>query len=613
MTSTRSATAAPCESAGGFDESLTRLVDWDLIARYTAVSDPVPVPSVAGRYFESEPDSISAGENFGRNWYLIQRKHERPIRQPLRVLYVVANYPQLTETYIRWEITRMQRWGVHVDVWSPTNRVGAPYDPEVPGHFGPLEEAIEQTRPHVAHIHWLHFATSVRDTLAHRGIPITVRGHGYDFNPALLRQLAKDPAIQSVYVFPHFARQVPPHPKIKATPVAVCGDLYYPEPKDRRLVVRAGTTKRAKDLEMMVDVALRCREHRFLLIGSTPIGLESDRDHLLRYNEERGNPVEIRLNVPTEETAAIIRRAGIYLHTYGETEPFGMSVSIGEAMATGALTLVRNRPGAREYIGDAGRLYGSAEEAANIIWATAKFSPREWAEIERKAVDRAYLEFADCKVLRPILDQWLQQSEVRLDWTAMPGFDDDMELKRWIPVLLQRMQADRRGFHDNSYLAHLLGMYRYLKSWGWDPDVCLGSLFHSIYLPGHPFWPLEARDEVRALIGRRAEQIAYLHSAHRIDQFAAAVERGEPFEVEDRFTKRMTPMTCEEFREFAALMLADWLENVIRHPEEMNWQTSFIHVATMLGGAALESTGMVLRILNQPPALNPSHELQRAA
>src|SRR5664279_4962606 len=64
---------------------------------------------------------------------------------------------------------------------------------------------------------------------------------------------------------------------------------------------------------------------------------------------------------------------------------------------------------------------------------------------------------------------------------------------------------------EKGFLAHLIGVYRDLESWGCDRDVCRAGLFHSIY--GTQIFrrfslPLERRRDVQALIGERAERIA---------------------------------------------------------------------------------------------------------
>src|SRR5262249_27947404 len=69
--------------------------------------------------------------------------------------------------------------------------------------------------------------------------------------------------------------------------------------------------------------------------------------------------------------------------------------------------------------------------------------------------------------------------------------------------------------HSNkSYLAHLIGVYRDMKDAGCTEELCRAGMFHSIYgteLFQRFALPLERRAEVRALIGERAERLAYLN------------------------------------------------------------------------------------------------------
>jgi glycosyltransferase involved in cell wall biosynthesis len=199
------------EELGGFDESMTRLVDWDLIGRYSERSTPVLIPIIGGRYVERRFDSISVNESLRHNRALLrqhqQRLAVRSTPHPLRVLWAVWNYPQLTETYIRCELAAMQRWGVEVAVWSEIVDTKSPYAADVPVHHGSLEEAIARVRPDVVHVHWLNKGKDYRDVVVRAGLPMTVRGHSYEFATKSVKKLLNDKAIRSIYLFPHFAKQ----------------------------------------------------------------------------------------------------------------------------------------------------------------------------------------------------------------------------------------------------------------------------------------------------------------------------------------------------------------------------------------------------------------------
>ena len=110
------------DSAGGFDEALTRLVDYDLILRYTERQPPLALAELGGTY-NDEPrlDRISIREELGLNYHRLHRRLERPLRPGLRVLYSVWHWPQVTESYVRWEAEYMRRRGVEVLVCPEIN------------------------------------------------------------------------------------------------------------------------------------------------------------------------------------------------------------------------------------------------------------------------------------------------------------------------------------------------------------------------------------------------------------------------------------------------------------------------------------------------------------
>ncbi len=124
---------------------------------------------------------------------------------------------------------------------------------------------------------------------------------------------------------------------------------------------------------------------------------------------------------------------------------------------------------------------------------------------------------------------------------------------------------------EKSYLAHLIAVFRDLEAQGCPQDVCRAGMFHSIYgtekFQGFTL-PLERRDEVRALIGDRAEFLAYLNCAMDRASFDRAVEQsGGPYQIVDRITGATVALTQHDFDDLCRVHLVDWLEQVPRSQE----------------------------------------------
>ena len=149
-----------------------------------------------------------------------------------------------------------------------------------------------------------------------------------------------------------------------------------------------------------------------------------------------------------------------------------------------------------------------------------------------------------------------------------------------------------------SYLAHLVNLYRLMETQGCNTELCRAGMFHSIYgtekFQGFTL-PLERRDEVRALIGERAERLAYLNCAMARASFDRAVARGAgPYRFRDRLTGAEVELTRQDFDDLCRIHLYDWVEQVGR---SQNWdyrRAGYRRLAERLGGVARESYDRVL-------------------
>src|SRR5437588_6847446 len=115
---------------------------------------------------------------------------------------------------------------------------------------------------------------------------------------------------------------------------------------------------------------------------------------------------------------------------------------------------------------------------------------------------------------------------------------------------LVALGTDKVPHSKTPFLAHLIGVYQDLKEWGGEEHLVLAGLFHSIYgteaFQGFSI-PLGRREEVRELIGERAERLCYVNCAIVRDSLDASVLEGGPPRLWNRFEDGPLPVTDAEF------------------------------------------------------------------
>jgi hypothetical protein len=165
---------------------------------------------------------------------------------------------------------------------------------------------------------------------------------------------------------------------------------------------------------------------------------------------------------------------------------------------------------------------------------------------------------------------------------------------RRLTDFLVGLGIDKVGHTRKTYLAHLISVHRLMEAQGCDEELCRAGMFHSIYgterFQGFKL-PLDRRPELRALIGERAERLAYLNCAmDRATLDRALEEDAEPYQIRDRLTGEQVVLSREDFDGLCAVHLFDWLEQVPR--SDFGWghrRAAYRRMAERLGGAAQET------------------------
>jgi hypothetical protein len=162
---------------------------------------------------------------------------------------------------------------------------------------------------------------------------------------------------------------------------------------------------------------------------------------------------------------------------------------------------------------------------------------------------------------------------------------------------------------QKGFLAHLVGVFRDQAAWGCDRELCRAALFHSIYgteLFQRFSLPLERRDEVRALIGARAERIVFANCMMDRSSFDALLESAGPYLIRNRVTGETIELSREDFDDLVRVHLCDWLEQVQRSGRWTYRRDAIRRMAQRLGGVAQTSYQRVYAFEPSAGAVTPA-------
>ncbi|HEX4327971.1 MAG TPA: glycosyltransferase [Burkholderiales bacterium] len=389
--------------AGGFDPAMARHADWDFILRCTALAVPAPLPVLGMHYRAGDWPRVSNLLPSGPYAYRSLEKQAPKIGAGRRVLLLTHDYPQRSESYIDCEVRWLCARGFEVRVFR--QEPGAsPGVPMVPVYSGSIEEALDDFRPQAAHAHWFNVAAQYEPLLAARGILLTARGHSFDLDAPRVAGLLRSPALARLFLFPQYAGHWPREPKIAA--MGSCFDplrfgLQTPKPAAPRVVLRTAACLPTKNMELFFRVAARCPQFRFRL-ALARIGAFPDLPRQFgELNASLGNPVDLLFDVPHAQISEMACEASVYLFTTDLTRQVGMPVSIPEAMACGAVSLVPDAPPLRA-LGGPGLAYANEDQAVARLHEMALWDAAQWTARAAACINHAFANYADSVVLAPL-------------------------------------------------------------------------------------------------------------------------------------------------------------------------------------------------------------------
>jgi hypothetical protein len=294
-----------------------------------------------------------------------------------RVMYLVRNFPQVTQTYIRNEIEALK--GDHDIRLISLTRPNVPYRRHIPfeqiADPALIRERIEEFRPHVLHSHYLANAEVFERLIDDHGLatPFTFRAHSFDAmgTPEIARRAARVVGHElclGVLAYP-FTQPLLERAGIAPDKIVDCFPvvnfrMFHDLSPNGPAVMNIGAAIPKKRMEDFIDLAAATPGTEFNLYG---VGWVVEA--LRRYNAARGDPVRIIDPVEPDEMPAEYKKHAWLVYTAcKEMKTVGWPMAVAEAQASGVGVCIPNmRPDLRQYVGPSAILYESIEEVAGVI------------------------------------------------------------------------------------------------------------------------------------------------------------------------------------------------------------------------------------------------------
>ncbi len=317
-------------------------------------------------------------------------------------MYIVKNYPQMSETYIKTEIEAVaERCDISV---LATRKANLPSKNHMPFKLvedtSAIREAIEEFHPDVLHSHWLNSVKILGKFARKLNIPFTVRAHSFDsiwqenksaFDflpfvrsfrlPSRIRRavsLINDELCLGILAFP-FARARLERAGIRGDKIVDCYPVvnyrrFHDESPNGEAIMNVGAGIRKKKMEDFIELSTLAPKLQFNLYA-----LGYNVEQLRQFSIDKASAVHFISPIELEDMPSEYKKHRWLVYTAAKGGRVGWPMAIAEAQASGVGVCMANiRPDLREYVGPAGFLYDSLSQVLEII---SKPFPEELREM----------------------------------------------------------------------------------------------------------------------------------------------------------------------------------------------------------------------------------------
>lgn len=303
-----------------------------------------------------------------------------------RVLYIVARYPQLSETYIVNEVETVKTdYDVQIFALGKAPLPCKTHHPYRLADGKPVEvlEGMYHTfHPEVVHFHYIDIAHKIAPFCRYYGIPFTVRMHSFDSligldggpqkNVGLLTRYAEmvnEDLCRGVLTFPFtiepLVRAGMRREKLIPTFPVVEVERFFDRSPNGSDILNVGAALTKKAMSDFLHLAQMVPDLNFNLyaIGYNIEGLRAE-------NAQYGGHCNVLDAVQPEEMPAVYKRHRWMVYTASMiTKNVGWPMAVAEAQAAGVGVCIANiRPDLQDYLGPGGGiLFDDVAELTDIL------------------------------------------------------------------------------------------------------------------------------------------------------------------------------------------------------------------------------------------------------
>jgi hypothetical protein len=312
------------------------------------------------------------------------------------ILYMLPSYPQISETYMETEIRALDgRFAIQILTGGTPD---LPYQCHHPytivKDMKTLLATAREAQPYVIHAHYVTQIPIVAKVARALDVPFTIRSHSFDVFGSAAKHLPEhaetvnSALCAGVLGFPptlalfeqagwDMRKVVPCYPIIEY-------DWFYDRSPNGTAVMNVGACIKKKRMSDFVHLGARMPQKAFNLFA-----LGYSKGEIEELNERMGRPITIVPPVEPRLMPPEYKKHEWLVYTGNPDVPtVGWPLAIAEAQASGVgVCMQRVRPDLEAYLGGAGFLFDTLDEAAEIIAGPVSVDMRERGFVQARKSD----------------------------------------------------------------------------------------------------------------------------------------------------------------------------------------------------------------------------------